>query len=377
MTGLDEIVVEAVPGSGEALVQDGITPSRWVNRWGQWLAQPENDSISQDLIDMVVAETRRIARSFGAPVDLEWVFDGQALYWVQLRPITRLEQVTIYSNRISREVFPGQIKPLVWSVNVPLVNSGWIDLLSELIGPNDLQPQDLAKAFAFRAYFNMSTLGQIFTTLGMPAESLELLLGLPGGDDRPRFKPSARTWRHMPRMLRFLVDKLGIGRRVMPALQELRQDYASLHPDDAAALDEAGLLQAIDRLYAINRRAAYLNIIVPLLMGAYNTLLRRQLTSAGVDYAHFDLMAGMQALEAYDPNVHLKRLAGRLSSLQPANRQEFASLDYEQFQSLPADSPQLARYSRVRWLRLSSSLATLAKTATIFRQRHGVKIAAS
>lgn len=346
MTGLDEIVVEAVTGSGEALVQEGVTPSRWVNRWGQWLAQPANGSIPHDLIEQVVAGTRRIARSFGAPVDLEWVFDGQVLYWVQLRPITRLDQVKIYSNRISREVFPGQIKPLVWSVNVPLVNSSWIDLLSELIGPNDLQPQGLSKAFAYRAYFNMGALGQIFTALGMPAESLELLLGLPGGDDRPRFKPSARTWRHTPRMLRFLVNKLGVGRRVLPTLVKLRQEYASLQPDEAAALDEAGLLRAIDQLYAINRRAAYLNIIVPLLMGAYNALLRRQLTSAGVDYTYFDLMAGMQALEDYDPTVHLKRLAEGLSSLEPANRQAFAALDYEQFQSLPGQTPQLAGFQR-------------------------------
>ena len=287
-------MVEAVPGSGEALVQDGVTPFRWVNRWGKWLVYPEADPIGQELVERVVAETRRIARNFGAPVDLEWVFDGQRLYWVQLRPITRLDQINIYSNRISREVFPGQIKPLVWSVNVPLVNGGWIDLLTELIGPNDLQPEDLAKAFAYRAYFNMGALGQIFTALGMPAESLELLLGMPGGDDRPRFKPSARTWRHIPRMLRFLIDKLGYGHRVLPALDELRQDYAALQPEDAAELDEAALLQSIDRLFAINRKAAYLNIVVPLLMGAYNAWLRRQLASIEVDFAHFNLTAGMR-----------------------------------------------------------------------------------
>ncbi len=35
ITGLDEIVVEAVQGSGTALVQAGVTPFRWVNKWGQ------------------------------------------------------------------------------------------------------------------------------------------------------------------------------------------------------------------------------------------------------------------------------------------------------------------------------------------------------
>lgn len=32
--------------------------------------------------------------------------------------------IPVYSNRIARKVFPGIIKPLIWSVNVPLVIEG-------------------------------------------------------------------------------------------------------------------------------------------------------------------------------------------------------------------------------------------------------------
>ena len=35
MTGLDEVLVEAVRGSGEALVREGVTPERWINKWGE------------------------------------------------------------------------------------------------------------------------------------------------------------------------------------------------------------------------------------------------------------------------------------------------------------------------------------------------------
>ncbi len=34
ITSLDEVVVEAVLGRGTALVQKGITPSRWIYKWG-------------------------------------------------------------------------------------------------------------------------------------------------------------------------------------------------------------------------------------------------------------------------------------------------------------------------------------------------------
>jgi len=42
ITGLDEVVVEAIKGSGEALVQDGVTPQRWINKWGTWLELPDD-----------------------------------------------------------------------------------------------------------------------------------------------------------------------------------------------------------------------------------------------------------------------------------------------------------------------------------------------
>ena len=154
MTGLDEIVVEAVKGSGEALVQDGVTPRRWINKWGVWVVQPEQEDIELDLIQEVVHQTKAIAKARGQAVDLEWVYDGQTIHWIQLREITSLD-INVYSNRISKEVFPGIIKPLVWSVNVPLVNGAWVRLFTELIGPNDIDPNSLAKSFYYRAYFNM------------------------------------------------------------------------------------------------------------------------------------------------------------------------------------------------------------------------------
>ena len=54
------------------------------------------------LVELVADQTKAIGKTFGRPVDLEWVFDGTTLYWVQLRPITAIEQAVIYSNRISR-----------------------------------------------------------------------------------------------------------------------------------------------------------------------------------------------------------------------------------------------------------------------------------
>jgi hypothetical protein len=63
-------------------------------------------------------------------------------------------------------------------VNVPLVNSAWVSLLEELMGPSGLDPLTLARSFHYRAYFNMAAFGRVFKSLGMPAGNLERIMGI-------------------------------------------------------------------------------------------------------------------------------------------------------------------------------------------------------
>jgi phosphohistidine swiveling domain-containing protein len=334
LTGLDEIVVEAVKGNGEKLVQGGQTPSRWIYKWGDWVTQLVSEDIDREIIENVVEQTRVIARDYGAPVDLEWVYDGCNLIWVQLRPITGLDEINIYSNRISKEMFPGLIKPLVWSVNVPLVNFAWIKLLTEIIGPNSLKPEDLAKSFAYRAYFNMGILGRIFEIMGFPKESLELLVGLQPNSGRPGFKPSIKTLRYLPRMIKFLFTKLLIGRKIMPSLSQFRGEYAKLVSKPVETLGDEVLLAQIDGLFEINRQIAYYNILIPLLMMVFDGLLRKQLSDIDVDYTAFDLMHGMDELQPFDPNYHIRNLAKTYNQLDESLQASIAGVSFEKFQSL-------------------------------------------
>ncbi|HYO44423.1 MAG TPA: PEP/pyruvate-binding domain-containing protein, partial [Candidatus Limnocylindrales bacterium] len=275
LSGLDEVVIEAVPGRGDALVQEGVTPDRWIHRWGDLTSRPAEPVTSPALMDVVARETRRIASVFGRPVDVEWVHDGTHLHWVQVRPITGLEGIGVYSNRIAREVLPGIIKPLVWSVNVPVVNTAWVDLFTEAIGPNDIDPARLARAFGYRAYFNMGAIGDIFVALGMPRESLELLLGLPAGSEKPRFKPTRATYRHTPRMLQLAWRLNRYDRRLQRQLPILDARYRTLAAIDPRTLGETELLARVDELMRLTRRMAYANIVAPLLMNAYGSLVRR------------------------------------------------------------------------------------------------------
>jgi pyruvate,water dikinase len=338
ITGLDEVLVEAVRGSGEALVQEGITPYRWVNKWGAWTTTPDEPldgpGIALELIEDVVRQTKEIAQAYGRPVDLEWVYDGREVTWVQLRAITSLD-IPIYSNRISKEVFPGIIKPLIWSVNVPLVNGAWVRLFTELIGPNDIEPESLAGYFFSRAYFDMGALGQVFELLGLPRETLELLMGMEvEGPERPSFKPSPKTYALLPRMIRFGLEKARFARKIEAFLPVMD---AKLHPFEdrqVANLGEEQLLDEIDCLYPQAQEVAYYNTVTALLMRVYNRILKAQLDRMDIDFESLDLTGGMQDLQRFEPNAHLARLHHLYSALDPDLQSHVRESRYEQLPNL-------------------------------------------
>jgi phosphohistidine swiveling domain-containing protein len=336
ITGEDEVIVEAVQGAGTALVQDGVTPLRWVHGEGQWKSQPPDSPILPGLIEKVIAQTRHIARLFRMDVDLEWVFDGQDLYWLQIREVTSLKDMIVYSNRIAREVLPGMIKPLVWSVNIPLINSVWVEVFTELVGKNDLKFDDLARSFYFRAYFNLSALGRIWGALGMPRESLEMMMGvLPRPEQGVRFKPTWRTLRLTPRLLVFIYKKLGLGKRFAQEYPRLATRFTTYDWRNTHHHDERALLVEIDRLYADLHKLVYYNINIPLLMGIYTKLVGRYLKKVGADLSQFDLMEGMREHLEYAPDISLRELQEQFAAFDPDLQERVARASFAEFSTLP------------------------------------------
>lgn len=99
-TGKDfEVLIEACRGMGEQLVSGHITPYQWIfdRRDLAFLEErPGNPDTSPPLhrsqIQELVALLLRIQAYFGAPQDIEWVWDGQEFFIVQSRPITRFQE---------------------------------------------------------------------------------------------------------------------------------------------------------------------------------------------------------------------------------------------------------------------------------------------
>ena len=229
ITGFTETIIEAVPGLGEGLMQRGETPERWIRKAGAWRSRPDAPELPENAAEQLAADVAEMARRYKRPVDVEWVLADGRLSYVQLRPITGIGEITYYSNRFSREMLPGIIVPLVWSVNIPVVNGVWIGVLDRLVGPTGLKPDDLAARFYCRAYFNMGTFGTIWDKLGLPRESLEMLRGMERSEgERPAMKITFRTLTKLPRALVFAAGLLGHERKAKRLLAQHRAAFGEL-----------------------------------------------------------------------------------------------------------------------------------------------------
>jgi phosphoenolpyruvate synthase/pyruvate phosphate dikinase len=323
MTAMDEVLVEAVQGPGSLLVQEGVNPLRWVNKWGTWLQQSQEPGIDLQVIETIVQQTREISQEMDSDVDLEWVYNGSQVYWVQMRNITAVPNLNIYSNRIAREMLPGQIKPLIWSINTRLINQVWVKLIDEAIGATGIDPDSLTRAFYYRTYFNMGIFGQVFKSLGLPRESLEIMMGIvPAEVRKPRFRPPPKLILKSPRLLRFMLDKLRFSTRIDRFLPQAKQALQSIPHSGLEDRPPDSLFAEIDRIYAITSQVAYYNIVGPLLNFLYHSVLIRQLKHQEIDYKKLDLASDLAELKDYDPNHHLAALHERYLELSEPVRQQ-------------------------------------------------------
>jgi len=321
VTGADEVIIEAVHGSGDRLVQDGVTPFRWVNKWGNWLSKPEDGTIPLSLAEEIVNQTRKIAQLMNAHVDLEWAWDGKAVYWLQLREITTLHHRNVYSNFMSKEMLPGMVKPLVWSVNIPTKSRVFVRFMNELIGETGIKPEELVKAFYYRAYFNMGVIGQAFKTLGLPADSVEMMIGLvPMGSKM--IKPTLQMFLHLPRMVSFAHRQWTFHSRTQEYLPDLESKINSIRWQDVGQLGPQELLKATDQLYQLVQEITYLNILCPILAVMHTRMFSKELNRLGVDLAQFDLTEGLPEIVEYDPATHLRRLHNTFEDLDPNLQKE-------------------------------------------------------
>lgn len=331
VTGADEIVIEAVIGEGVQLVQSGISPDRWINRWGRWIEKSELSKISLSIITEIKEQLLKMTSHLGFPVDAEWVFDGQNLYWVQVREITALKSYNIYSNYLSREMMPGMLKPLSFGIGASLMSRSVLRLLTEMLGDFGVSPQDLVKLFYFRAYFNMGAIGAIFKKFGFPPESLEMLIiDLPPGTQKPKMKPTYKTLTRIPGILLFLIRNRDFVRKAHYELNKIEKDIKRFSENQLAEISSKEILTALSHHNQIVEEIAYYASFSLFLLSMYNRVLKRQLSRRGIAFNDFEVTENMPELDSYYPSKGLRELYCQYSALPPETREVLNASTYSQ-----------------------------------------------
>jgi len=308
MTGLSETIIEAGRGTGEDQTTMMCDPERWIRKWGSWLTQPSNGILPEEIARLIAKNTKEIESKYGQPVDLEWAYDGESLYFLQIRPITRLD-IPVFSNRISREMLPGIIKPLVWSVNTRLINQTWVEILHRLTGDDSFEPEKLTGHFYYRAYFNITVFGRVFEQLGMPYEALELLFGLEQeGPEKPRMRPSSKIIPRLPRLISFAYDFMKIESNFAKLLKRKREKYEELIQRMSPDLSDTEWLDLIDKIFVETQPVVYFNIMLPMLAMMHHRMLVGMLKKEGVDALTLELSGVSAVSEANSPHVRMEQL---------------------------------------------------------------------
>ncbi|MGL5540916.1 MAG: PEP/pyruvate-binding domain-containing protein [Erysipelotrichaceae bacterium] len=217
------------------------------------------DKPTDPMLAQIVALLGRMQKHDPAPLDVEWVYDGEKVWIVQARPMTG-KKMDLYSNFFTKQFLPGQIKPLVYDVNVLTINRVWVSLLQQFTGVKDIDYAHLSNPFYSYVYFNMGYLGQIVSHVGFDDHLLEdIALG-----KKVSYHFSIKQAKLIPNMFAFVLQ---IRRRLkhLPSLlaqQELLWQENKIHLDQESSIEEQ--LQWLSAYIEKMQDITYLNIIYPI-----------------------------------------------------------------------------------------------------------------
>jgi pyruvate,water dikinase len=314
----DAVVIEGLPGDATRVVSGRVTPDQYRVYIGdselknlQQEGNGEEDSSATARIegsgDLPLALVQQVAllarqlenRYHGIPQDIEWTYDGQQLWLLQARPITTLQP--IWTRKIAAEVIPGLIRPLTWSINRPLTCGVWGEIFTLVLGKRakGLDFNDTAALHYSRAYFNATLLGQIFRRMGLPPESLEFLTR--GAKfSKP---PLSSTLRNLPGLLRLLAREWRLEKDFESDYQkQFAPTVTQLAAQPTSKLSPPELLERVDLILEVLKRATYYSILAPLSTSLRQAVLR--VDDKELDNGQTPEVASLRALAQLAEDVH-------------------------------------------------------------------------
>jgi pyruvate,water dikinase len=286
LSGEPALLVDAVPGLGEALVSGRASSDHYrLGRDGSLRhfeprAEGAAPLLDAETLGELCAGALRAEAETGAPLDLEWAIDEQGLlYWLQARPITalpirepgieapdpdegeldtRAREGEVYTRANVGEMLPGAQTPLTLSTTVLAVDQGIQRMLVECVaGARRVPELRTLGVFHGHLFFNLSAMLEFTRNVGgSNPEALTFAIcgrRIPELVSPPPASPITRA-RNGARYLRFVLGGAGEVARLERALPGFRIGERASAAELFAEIDRQ--LPFLHEVFAIHLQAS-------------------------------------------------------------------------------------------------------------------------
>lgn len=172
------VLIESVDGLGENLVSGQTAAYRYVIPRAGFALAEEEGNLPEATLRQIYEEGLAIAAAFGCESDLEWAVDGEGrLFWLQLRPITTLDEGDLFefdpkeelaghlfTSRNVGEMLPGAVTPLSLSTSVLAIDYGIREML-HLVGcmrsADDMPEYSIILPLGYHLFFDLSRIHEM------------------------------------------------------------------------------------------------------------------------------------------------------------------------------------------------------------------------
>ncbi|MEV0831096.1 PEP/pyruvate-binding domain-containing protein [Nonomuraea rubra] len=174
-----ELVVDAAPGLGTAIVEGSVVPDHYVLDQRMPAVPNPGGCLSTEQLGQLRAAGLRLQEHFGSPQDIEWAIDAEGVLWLlQSRPITTLFPLPpdTGDTRLYLEVghVQGMLRPCT-PMGVSLLKTGgnmWFQAAGAKVDRRDPLPRMVP--IGGRLYFDVTDFARNKTMRGNLVTSLEI-----------------------------------------------------------------------------------------------------------------------------------------------------------------------------------------------------------
>ncbi len=259
-------VICAAFGLGEAVVEGDDADTFWIRRHDGALLRTQTRTHGQACLEAAQIKALwevggRIERLFGGPQDVEFAWEGGALWMLQARPVTAAGRksvgvgaVRVYTNANVGEALPGVGTPMTWSLIRSFARKGF-DAAFGALGLEVPSHYGLFASYRGRIYLNLSEFLSVASQI--PLLTRDTLLKISGAEDSSVLRAQEAAMKMGPwkflQKLPWTAPKALLSQTLMPLvgnkwLKQFGEARKQFYQKDLGSMDSPQLLEVLDWL---------------------------------------------------------------------------------------------------------------------------------